>query len=85
MNITKTVYADENRYLPADAYDVECGDQKKRFPAEEKQRIGDWIKSVWEEQVFFPAPAYVYARIPNGVFSCDDTVVRLCKYEKTDD
>lgn len=85
MSIKKTAYDNEDRYLPADAYDVKCGDQEKRFQASEKRSIGEWIKSVWEEQFFFPAPAYVYMRIPNGVFTCDDSIVLLCKYEKVED
>ena len=84
MNIIKTVYADENKYLPADSYDVVCADKKANFSANEKLNVGEWIKSVWEEQDFFPAPAYVYMRIPNGVFDYDDTIVRLCQYEKVE-
>ena len=82
MEISKTIYADENRYLPADSYEVKCGDKTARFSADcDKTQIGAWIKEQWEGE-FFPAPAYVYMRIPNGVFDYDDTIVRLCKYEK---
>lgn len=73
MKITKTVY--NSHLLTPDSVTVQCGDQKKDFSYAERGKVGEWMKSIWENE-FFPTPAYVYYNI-----DWDSDHILYCKYE----
>lgn len=73
MAIVKTTY-NTNLRTP-DSYTVECGNKRKMFDVTEKSKVGEWVKSVWENE-FLPSPAYVYYNI-----GWDNDHILYCKYE----
>ena len=72
--ILKTIF--NANLLPADSYTVECGSNRRDFPRGSEKQIGEWVRSIWDEEIF-PSPAYVYKNI-----GWDSDHVLYCKYEK---
>lgn len=73
MKIVKTIY--NPNLLPPDSIEVICGDQVRTFDAKDKQEIGKWLMSIWNDE-FFPSPAYIFYNI-----NWDSDHVCYCKYE----